>query len=248
MHLPVAAAIEPIPPPDIRRPERTPSWPAWVALRLGSLKEEFQPDETGRHRRMPTLPRDLILMGAQREAIRRHLADLDKLEVPTPEFDPDAEAATLVIVTKIMLVLPAQRQNEASAEARGEAYMAALDDVPTWAVAAAARRWYRGDPGNDEHGKPYDCSWCPAPADLRRVAMKEIVGIRYRAKQLRQLIAARPRVEYSEEHCAAMRAQLRDLFKSLGTSPVGKNGSGEAAGLASAERATVGRDQSTAPA
>jgi hypothetical protein len=187
-------------------------------------------------------------MGDQREAITRHLAVLDTLEVPTPEIDPDAEAATLVIVTKIMLVLPAQRQNEASAEARGEAYMAALDDMPTWAVAAAARRWYRGDAGNDEQGEPYDYSWCPAPADLRRVVMKEVVGIRYRAKQLRQLIAAQPRLEYSEEHCAAMRARLRGLFKSLGDLPVGKNGSGEAAGLAPAERATVGRDQSTAPA
>jgi hypothetical protein len=248
MHLPVATAIEPIPPPDIRRPERTPSWPAWVALRLGSLKEEFQPDETGKHRRVPTLPRDLILMGAQREAISRHLADLEKLERPTPECDPDAEAATLVTVTKMMLTLPAQRQNEASAEARGEAYMAALDDVPTWAVAAAARRWYRGDAGTDEHGKPYDCSWCPAPADLRRVAMRDVVGIRYRAKQLRQLIAARPSVEYSEEHCAAMRTRLRDLFKSLDTSLVGKDGSGEAAGLTPADGATVGRDQSTARA
>jgi len=225
-----------------------PSWPAWVALRLASLKEELQPDETGKHRRLPTLPRDLLLMSGQLAAIERHLADLEKLEVPTPETDPDAEAATLVAVTKMMLVLPAQRQNEASAEARGEAYMAALDDVPTWAVEAAKRRWFRGDAGNDEHGKPYDYSWCPAPADLRRVAMRDVVVIRNRAKQLRQLIAARPRAEYSEEHCAAMRARIRDLFKSLGTSLVGSNGSGEAANVASAERATVGRDHSTAPA
>src|SRR5690349_1003009 len=99
MPIPVAATVEPIPIPDIRRPERPPSWPAWLVLRLAWLKEGPQPDETGKHRRMPTLPRDLILMSAQREAIRRHLADLDKLEVPTPEIDPDAEAATLVIVT-----------------------------------------------------------------------------------------------------------------------------------------------------
>jgi len=171
MPIPVATTVEPILPPDTRRPERTPSWPAWVALRLASLKEELQLDETGKHRRLPT-----------------------------------------------------------------------------WAVAAAARRWFRGDAGNDEHGKPYDYSWCPAPADLRRVAMRDVVVIRNRAKQLRQLIAARPRAEYSEEHCAAMRARIRDLFKSLGTSLVGSNGSGEAANVASAERATVGRDHSTAPA
>ena len=36
-------------------------------------------------------------------------------------------------MTKMMMVLPSPTQNEFSAEARGEAFLAALDDVPAWA-------------------------------------------------------------------------------------------------------------------
>ena len=70
----------------------------------------------------------------------------------------------LIELTKMMLMMPAPTQNEASAEARGEAFLAALEDMPVWAVRSAIRRWYRGDAGTDEPGEPFDYHWCPAPA------------------------------------------------------------------------------------
>ena len=129
-----------------------------------------QPDQTGKWRQVPTISTSLILSPAEREALEHHVSALDRLCDDTPANSSDAEAAMLVVVTKMMMVLPTVTQNELSAEARGEAFMVALDDIPVWSVQAAIRRWYRGDCGTDERGRPYDYHWCPAPADLRRVA------------------------------------------------------------------------------
>jgi hypothetical protein len=151
-----------------------PSLPGWVASRVALLKTETEPDPvTGRHRPVPTLPCNSTLNASERDALSRHAAELEACARPKAADDATAEETVLVIVTKLMLALPSPKQNEASAEARGEAYMAALDDLPPWAVAAAARRWYRGDAGKNERGELYDCHWCPAPADLRAIARLE---------------------------------------------------------------------------
>ena len=213
MELPATIdAIERIQLPDLRRLERMPSLPAWVASRVASMKDETQSDATGKWRTVPTIPANSILSAAEREAIERHVAELGMMCERTPLNQDEAEAETLLIVTKMMMVLPAQRQNEASAEARGEAFMMALDDVPSWAVAAAVRRWYRGHGGENERGEKYDCHWCPAPADLRDVAMTEQWRVRGRAMTLTKLLAAEPLIEYSDEHCAAMWARLSQLI------------------------------------
>jgi hypothetical protein len=80
--------------------------------------------------------------------------------------------------------------------------------VPTWAVAAAVRRWFRGDCGENERGQPYDYRWRPAPAELRRIALLEKRRVQHRAQTLRHLLVAEPLIEFSEEHCAQMRARL----------------------------------------
>ena len=89
---------------------------------------------------MPTLPSNLTLSPTERGEIERHVADLKSLCEQTPQADASWEADTLVVVTKLMLALPSAQQNEVGAEATGEAFMAALDDIPTWAVAAAVRQ------------------------------------------------------------------------------------------------------------
>jgi hypothetical protein len=190
-----------------------PSLPAWVDLRDASMKDEHQPDPlTGKHRMVPTLPTNLILSQAERDELMRHVRELDALCGPTPADDPAAEGDMLIDLTKMMLVLPAVRQNEASAEACGEAYLIALDDVPPWAVRAAIRRWYRGDGGKDERGQPRDCHWRPAPADLREIATGELWRVKARATKLRKLLRAEPLIEFSDEHRSVMLARLSTLM------------------------------------
>ncbi len=195
--------------PDVRRLDRMPSWPAWVDLRVGSMKDEPQRSTAdGKYRTIPTLPANLILNDAERAEIERHAADLDALCAQTPTDSDEWEGATLIIITKLMLALPSSQQNEAGAEATGEAFQAALDDVPTWAVAAAVRRWYRGDCGENERGQPYDYHWRPAPAELRKIALVEKWRVQQRTQTLRKLIAAEPLIEFSDDHCTDMRVRL----------------------------------------
>jgi hypothetical protein len=173
------------------------------------MKEEYQAAlADGKHRKVPTLPANFILNPAECAEIERHALALDALCAQTPVDADEWEGATLIIITKLMLALPSSQQNEAGAEATGEAFQDALEDVPTWAVAAAVRRWYRGDCGENERGQPYDYHWRPAPAELRRIALGEKWRVQHRAQTLRNLLAAEPLIEFSDEHCAAMRARL----------------------------------------
>jgi hypothetical protein len=207
-----AEVCEPIPLPDVRHLDRMPSLPAWVASRVGSMRDETQRSTVdGKYRNLPTLPANLTLSPAERAEIEQHAGELEALCAQTPLNSDQWEGATLIIVTKLMLVLPAAQQNEAGAEATGEAFQAALDDVATWAVASAARRWYRGDCGENERGQPYDYHWRPAPAELRKIAIQERWHVLHRVKTLRKLLTAEPLIEFSDDHRAAMCAKLSNL-------------------------------------
>jgi hypothetical protein len=217
--------------PDVRRLERMPCLPAWVASRIACGKIETQPDRTtGKWREVLTLPTNLILKVREREMIEQHVTQLQALCNRTPENNAEAQQETLRALTKLMLVLPSTTQNELSAEARGEAYLDALDDVAPWAVRSAIRRWQRGECALNPQGKPYDYHWCPAPAELRRVAMTELWHVKSRAEKLKQLLCAAPLIEFSDEHCASMRARIALVLSSSTARPVGSNGSGGAVG------------------
>ncbi len=230
--------------PDVRRLERMPSLPVWVASRIDSLKVEIQFEKkTGKWRETPTLPVSLILTVAKREELGRHVADLHALCRQTPENEPRAQAEMLVLLTKMMMVLPSSTQNEFSAEARGEAYMESLADMPAWAVRAAIRRWNRGDAGKTPNGEEYDYHWCPAPAELRRICWAEMSRIRGRAELLEKLLRAEPLVEFSEDHHQKMRGLFAGLLQTLKNPPVGKDGSGGA----SSDELVVGAHCGTQP-
>jgi hypothetical protein len=222
-------SIERIQLPDVRRPDKMPCLPAWVASRVESMKDERQPHpETGKHRTVPTLPLNLILGAPERDEIARHVRELDALCGPTPADDPEAEGAMLIVIAKMMAALPSVAQTEAGGEARGEAYLAALDDLPPWAVSSAMRKWHHGDCGKNNLGKPYDYKWPPAPAELRSIAEVELWRVKARATRLRDLLRAETLIEFSDEHRSAMLARLSTLMhETFGIPPVGlDDGSG----------------------
>jgi hypothetical protein len=195
------------------------------------VKVETQRDSlTGRYRAIPTLPASQTLMAEERGAIEQHVGHMNALCDCTPANNAEAEQDTLRAVTELVLVLPSAQQNEISVEARGAAFMIALDDIAPWAVRAAIRRWHRGDCGTNHQGENYDYHWCPAPAEVRRIALIELWRVKGRAELLRRLLSAEPLVEYSDEYRAGMLARLSNHLRTALTSPVGSNGSGGAVG------------------
>jgi hypothetical protein len=166
------------------------------------------------------------LTAGEHEELARHAKQLYALFQRTPVNDPNVEQETVVAVTKMTLVLSSATQNDISAEARGEAFMAALDDVPVWAVQAAIRSWYRRNCGKNDKGEPYDYHWCPAPAELRCIALAEMRWVNERADTIQTLLRAEPRIEYSDEHRRTMCERLAELSRTLRASLVGKDGSG----------------------
>jgi hypothetical protein len=118
---------------------------------------------------------------------------------------------TLVCISKMIMTLAGREAGGLSAEARGEAYMAALEDVPYWAVEEAARSWYRG-----ECGAGYDYRWMPAPSDLRWIARTHEMAVKRRIDELSGLVNAEPLIEFSDEHTSKMRSLLGSLKLQVG--------------------------------
>lgn len=130
----------------------------------------------------------------------------------TPVNNVDAEAGMLAVLTKMMMVLPGQRLSEVGVEATGEVYMDSLDDVPTWAVAEAIRKWNRAQSPVLNIKQPHDFRFRPAPAILRQLADIEAARMQHRVLTLDQLLTAEPKIEYSDDHRRHMLGAIRELF------------------------------------
>lgn len=207
---------EPFRMPDVRRPDKMPLLPVWVTSRLAAVRREMQPDlVTGKWREVPTLPSELRLSPTSIAEIKVHIANLETLLGPTPEDDPDVEVEMLALVAKMMMALPAQRQDELATEASGEAFLMAVEDLPVWAVRSAYRRWCRNDAGENAQGHPYDTHWRPGPGELRSVALTELWRVKGRIESLKALSVAEELIEYSEEHRENMKRRFVELATML---------------------------------
>ncbi len=170
---------------DPQRPMKPPSLPRWLEELLTFLKKTFQRDQAGRYREILVLPSRRTLNQSQRREIESHLELLVGFDDMTPDHNQRFSAVTLTAVSKMIMALGGKKLSDLTGEAKGEAYMAALNDVPCWAVEEALRKWYRG-----EFDKEYDYSFPPAPAILRKHARDEQYMLRYRGQRLRNLLQA----------------------------------------------------------
>lgn len=167
--------------------------------------------------------------------IEQHVAALDALFAMTPQVDTRHGEATMTAVSKMLLVLPAKESGDLGGEAKGEAFMDALEDVPYWAVQEAMRRWHRA-----EYGAKHDYRWQPAPATLRELSMIETYRALAIRRQLSELRAAEPLIEFSDEHRAIMRARFEAHIR--GALSVNKRRPHEATG----ERIAPGAEENAA--
>jgi hypothetical protein len=135
--------------------------------------------------------------------VEQHIAALNEVLAMTPMEDIGHGELTMTTVTKMTLVLPSKEVGDLAGEARGEAFMAALDDVPSWAVQEAMRKWHRA-----EYGPKHDYKWQPAPATLRELAMIEVYRVMGTRRKLNDLLRAEPMIEFTPEQEASMKARI----------------------------------------
>jgi hypothetical protein len=180
-----------------------PSLPEWAISRVATLQKNNQPDPTtDRRSDFWTLPRSMMPSDEQRHAMTAHIAALTPRLSETPENGDAWAKATIVLVTKMLMVLPAAQSGPETADARGEAYMVALEDIPAWAVDAAIRGWYRS-----AYDPAYNYRWAPGPAELRAVAYLEAWKVKERIRDLTRVLEAKPLFE--------CRADLAEKVKPL---------------------------------
>src|SRR6185437_5016717 len=110
------AIIEPIQPPDVRRPAKLILLPAWLKERCNSCTGASQPGPDGKHRMVSVLPRSLILGKEQKMLVEQHISALDDILAMTPYEDQRHGELTLATDTKMMMVLPCREAGDFSAE------------------------------------------------------------------------------------------------------------------------------------
>lgn len=230
--------IEAIPLPDLSK-AKTLSLPAWGERSRAALGTNLQIVH-GTFREVKTLPKALLPTAEQRKAIEDHMESLSYCLLETAERREDWALRAAKAATGLVLALAGgDKRSELASEAKGEAYVAALEDVPCWAVEAAARRWYRGDCGKDQEGREYDYKWAPEPALLRKIAMQQVWLVRAEINDLQALLDARAYVDCSKD--------LEDGKLAFGGLNVAL-ASGDIDGLTFARAIELGRDAKQAPA
>lgn len=147
--------------------------------------------------RTPTLSR--ALTPGERSILSQLVDDI----APLAEAEPDAFRA-LRQVARLLAVFPACDLGEAVVDARSEAYETALEDVPAWAVEAAAKHWIKGDVA--ALGERPNLAFPPSPPQLRALALDEWAKARAALWRYRRLMGGktervvppeqRPQIDY----------------------------------------------------
>lgn len=198
---------------DLLARGKTPSLPAWARHSQAALAVNLQTTETGRFADVLTLPAAMIPDEAQRMELQAHINGLNLCLSETAENDERCAIKVAEICSKLILVLGGQK-NELAAEAKGEAYAETLEDIPWWAIKAAARDWHRHECGNDERGKPYDYAWAPDPGAIRRIAMRHIYEVQAEIRNAQSLLSAKPYIDCSAELARGLLA-VKGLFRAI---------------------------------
>lgn len=220
-------AINPIKPPDQRRPATLPSLPEWAERSSGAVRYEMQPTLDGKSFEKAdilVLPSNLMPTTAQREAMVAHMETLRSFLSDTPANSADAETRIATTVSKLISVLAGERKSDLVEEARGDVYLDVLDDVPCWAVEHAARRWFKHDCGPDERGRQHDYKWAPDPGTLRQIAMEAVYAMAARIAKFQQVLDAREYIDCSKQIERGLKATvvLNNLIKKGDLETAGK--------------------------
>ncbi len=203
--------------PDLRRHATLPSLPAWTVRLSAAARLEIQMTEDGRNfekGEVLVLPPEMMPSPEQRREMAAHVNSLSSYLRQTPAEGGDAETRVAIAVTRLRSVLGGARNSELGEEGAAETYLVVLDDVPCWAVEAAAWKWLKHDGGTDQRGRPHDYRFPPDPGTLRAIAHRIAWEFSARISTVQRVLDAREYVDCSKQ-LAANRAALAGLNKAI---------------------------------
>jgi hypothetical protein len=91
----------------------------------------------------------------------------------------------LALIASMLMAYPMAGGSEESGKARAQAYLAALDDVPPWAIADAIKRWHKG-----QFSGEHNYRFAPAPAELREGCMHILQPAKQTIAHLEDVLSA----------------------------------------------------------
>jgi hypothetical protein len=192
-----------------------PSLPEWATSRFAALERTYTDPATGKFRVVWRLPERLIPNQAMRVALQLARGNLERALACAPKNSRADDAAALLIITKMLKTLSGHRLDEAGAEASGEAYMTAIEDLPIWALDEAMRCWYRGDCAGE-----HDYHWRPDPAELRAITLQACRPVMERLQNVIGVLEAKPEREYTPEQRESNLKRLPAILRGIFTAHV----------------------------
>lgn len=130
------------------------------------------------------LPAGLTLTAEERARIEGRLRELRAVS-EADDSQPN-QKARLGLLAAMLMAYPMSGGSEEAGKARANAYLAALDDLPPWAIADAIKRWHRGEGG----GKDANYRFAPAPAELRYAVMQILQPAKQAVAHLEAVLSA----------------------------------------------------------
>lgn len=130
-------------------------------------------------------PAGMELTAAERTQSTSLLEEIQAAIAGT-NLDPATCAkARFSLLTKMVLASPmASNATEQQSTARLDMYLEALEDMPPWSIAAALKRWNKGECGNHNY------NFAPAPAVLRSICKEELLPLEKQAAKLTRILSA----------------------------------------------------------
>jgi hypothetical protein len=196
------AKFEPITPLDPEKPLQALSLPAWLQRCLNALTPDYF---------NPQIPAELALSKEQRAAIGARISALSQAEMAC------SVDHTMAVVVDLLEGFPTAKLTDDQARRKAKAYITALEDIPTWAVADAGQCWLKAKAG------PQNYDFAPTPPRLRQIAEDALTDVRAQRIRLQRLLSATTEpveCEHSEESKKRVETMLSEFMKQKGKTKV----------------------------
>jgi hypothetical protein len=136
-----------------------------------------------------SLPGTMLPTSDEREFLSGRLEAIKTIITASNLTPAECSKARLSLLTKMLLGFPAAGgSSEEAADARGDIYDYAVEDIPPWAIDAAIKRWAKGNVPDLKMGA-LNFNFAPAPAVLRAICNLELADFKKQQGDIEKLLA-----------------------------------------------------------